>query len=252
MKIQFMSDLHREMGASQYPFLPSGDIVVLAGDVVTSKTKKLLLDEFGNLDKPVIYVPGNHDFYGGNFDTAISNMRAMYDFLPRRIHVLSDDHLVVGDVHFLGATLWPRIKVSEEMVVRNGISDFISYRGFPLIEDISVENIGLAHDLSVEYLDLMMGEIRSKNPNAKIVVVTHFPPSYQAQEERFRESNLSSYFYNELDWLIEKHQPDYWIYGHTHGNLEWEHGKTKVVTNQFGYLNREMQESFNINRTVEI
>lgn len=252
MKIQFMSDLHREFGVRKCPFVLFGDVVVLAGDIVTARNKGLLLGEFGNLDKPVIYVPGNHDFYGGDFNTEVENMKVYYDTIPKRVHVLSDDYLLLDGVHFLGATLWPNVKVSEEMFIKNGISDFVTYKGFPNISNISIDKVREANNKSTKYLDFMMGEIREKDPEARIVVITHFPPSYQAQEEIFRDSNLGSYFYNDLDWLIEKHQPNYWIYGHTHGDLEWEHGKTKVITNQFGYLNYGTQKSFNIDRIVEI
>jgi len=41
----------------------------------------------------------------------------------------------------------------------------------------------------------------------------------------------------ELFDLIETTSPDYWIYGHTHRNTaNFEIGKTKLLTNQLGYV----------------
>ncbi|HOO82866.1 MAG TPA: hypothetical protein PK513_10230 [Alphaproteobacteria bacterium] len=38
--------------------------------------------------------------------------------------------------------------------------------------------------------------------------------------------------------IIEKHQPDLWIYGHTHECDDQAIGKTRIISNQLGYPNR--------------
>jgi predicted phosphodiesterase len=71
MKLYVLSDLHNEFS----PFLPvSGDydLVVLAGDIdVKARGVKWANEVFVC---PVIYVCGNHEFYGGHIDHTLRKM----------------------------------------------------------------------------------------------------------------------------------------------------------------------------------
>jgi len=67
------------------------------------------------------------------------------------------------------------------------------------------------------------------------IVISHHAPVIGAHT-RFDGSPLVPAF-NSLDMLplIEKYQPDYWFYGHTHECDEQQVGKTKIISNQRGY-----------------
>ena len=43
--------------------------------------------------------------------------------------------------------------------------------------------------------------------------------------------------FNSLDMtdIIKKHQPDLWVYGHTHECDDQTIGKTRIISNQLGY-----------------
>ena len=67
MRIQFASDLHLEFFESRFPEFrgvepTDSDVLVLAGDIAKGSG---VFDLFGNWHCPVVYVPGNHEFYGG-------------------------------------------------------------------------------------------------------------------------------------------------------------------------------------------
>ena len=64
-------------------------------------------------------------------------------------------------------------------------------------------------------------------------------------------SVLSAYFINNLKPLIKKYQPDFWLYGHTHANINLEIGKTKIKSNQRGYP-YEQPEYFDEDFVIEI
>ena len=70
MKIQYASDLHTEFGFQDLRKSDlKGDILVLAGDIA-GKPKKLnqyLHSLAGSI--PILYVMGNHEFYGHDFTT---------------------------------------------------------------------------------------------------------------------------------------------------------------------------------------
>jgi predicted phosphohydrolase len=58
----------------------------------------------------------------------------------------------------------------------------------------------------------------------------HYPPAYLG-------SVLNQGFAVDLDRLIETQGPEVWLYGHHHRNtLEFKIGKTRMLTNQLGYV----------------
>ena len=71
----------------------------------------------------------------------------------------------------------------------------------------------------------------------KNVVVTHHVPTFMNYPPKYKGDILNEAFAVELFDLIETTSPDYWIYGHTHENTpDFEIGKTKLLTNQLGYV----------------
>ena len=85
MKLHILNDLHIEFEDFEPP-ATDADVVVLAGDIgVGMEGLRWAEDRFP--DKPVIYVPGNHEFYHHDI-TLIEALKAQ---APERIHVLNDD-----------------------------------------------------------------------------------------------------------------------------------------------------------------
>ena len=118
LKIHFKSDLHLEYmfkstqeggderGLLQHP--DDCDVIVLAGDIGDRKQLQNILRIWGACDKPVIYVPGNHEYYGSIMNSHYSE----YDedcreaFAGTSVHFLNPGHIVIKDVVFIGTTLW--------------------------------------------------------------------------------------------------------------------------------------------------
>lgn len=263
MKINFLSDLHLEgnnpaNNLLSKPYVPTGDVVLLSGDITNSTSMERVKEYFENCGKEVLYIPGNHEYYGGNWDTQVDTMCKYYAENCPNIKVMDDDYVKIGDVHFLGGTFWSNISPLEEGEVKRCIADFVWYarnkfeRPIQVIDGCTIDKQRQAHKLSYEWFDLMLGNIRRKDPEAKIVCFTHFPPSWEAQEARFKSTALGSYFYSHSDYLIEKHQPNYWIYGHTHGNISWKNGITNILSNQLGYRSEPSNSSFDQHMEIEL
>ena len=74
LKIQYASDLHLEYPKNrdflaQNPIQPAGDILILAGDIVTNTGRhkiQHLYDQWQQQFKYIISIPGNHEFYGSD------------------------------------------------------------------------------------------------------------------------------------------------------------------------------------------
>lgn len=107
MRFLILSDLHLEWRTSyQVPQGVAYDAVVLAGDIYEPGRKAVEWaardDVFGG--RPVVLVPGNHEYYSTEMDTELHRMRTAAK--GTNVQVLSRDAAIVGDVRILGATLW--------------------------------------------------------------------------------------------------------------------------------------------------
>ncbi|MBV8380179.1 MAG: metallophosphoesterase, partial [Paucibacter sp.] len=107
MRFLILSDLHLERG---WTYEPPDDVdydaVILAGDIHTPGREAVSWAKHqGPFEgRPVVIVPGNHEFYGTELASEVASMRAEAAGSP--VHVLSGDSVVLGDVRVLGATLW--------------------------------------------------------------------------------------------------------------------------------------------------
>lgn len=80
------------------------DVVVLAGDIDVADRAVAWADQtFPSL--PVIYVHGNHEAYGQKLDT-LKGRIAEACSATGHIHFLDKEERIIGNVRFLGATLW--------------------------------------------------------------------------------------------------------------------------------------------------
>ena len=105
MKIQIASDLHLEFGNRRVPpahsFRPVSDrdVLVLAGDIGRQRMARFFVEREMAIS-PVVYVPGNHEYYS-------SRSRASIDGDWREIAAEHPDlhYLVADGVRFWGAAV---------------------------------------------------------------------------------------------------------------------------------------------------
>src|SRR5262245_45779782 len=98
MKIRILSDLHLEFMDWQPPQVEA-DVVVLAGDIhVSVRGLEWAREHFPTM--PVVYVAGNHEFYGRQMQAVSNGLRETGKRLG--IHMLEGDELVVAGIRFLG------------------------------------------------------------------------------------------------------------------------------------------------------
>lgn len=106
MKFQLFSDLHQEMGDSFSPPDSDADVIILAGDINTGlKGLQYAVKLIKQLDKDVIYVPGNHEFYRYDIGILREEM-ALFAKAHSRLHSLDNDMVTIHGVRFIGSTLW--------------------------------------------------------------------------------------------------------------------------------------------------
>jgi predicted phosphodiesterase len=101
MRLNVLSDLHLSLGPLAIP-ANDADAVVLAGDIARPKEAIAWASGFA---KPVLYVPGNHEFYGGSIAGTVAELKRLS--AGSDIHVLDDDEVIIQGVRFLAARCGP-------------------------------------------------------------------------------------------------------------------------------------------------
>lgn len=242
MRILIVSDLHHELWLEHAPTIDPSvsrpDIVVLAGDINTgSKAVHWAATTFPGL--PVLYVHGNHEAYGRNLQDTQAEIREACE-ATANVHFLDCDEYILGDVRFLGATLWTDFRLfgdaSRAASMREAESVMTDYKRIRLSEKgyrkLRSADTARFHSLHRSWLTKKLDEpfVGSK------VVITHMAPSLRSVAERFSSDLTSASYASRLDCLVEK--ADLWIHGHMHDSFDYCIGACRVVCNPCGYKTR--------------
>lgn len=248
MKLHILSDLHLEFAPVELPET-GADVVVLAGDIhVQTRGVGWALETFR---QPVIYVPGNHEYYGGHFKNTLTKMKERAE--GSHVHVLDAEQVVVYGVRFLAATLWTDFSatgnpVLAAMEARQRMTDYWTIRagGYRRLRPTDVRR---DHFEAVAFLRDRLAE-----PFAgKTVVITHHAPSTSSIAPRFcyDRSHLNAAYVNRLEELLGPPAVA-WVHGHTHTSFDYELLGTRIVCNPRGYIPMEPNPAFDPGCVVEI
>jgi predicted phosphodiesterase len=234
MKINILSDLHLGFSAMERPGTEA-DLVVLAGDIARPREA---VDWALGLAKPVLYVPGNHEFYGSSLDGTIAELRRLCAGTP--ICLLDDDEVIVDGVRFIGSTLWtdfelfgPALRRDEAMAAgARMLRDFSRIRVRDAAADLFTPIDAAARfRRHASWLDERLGEAHA----GPTVVITHHAPSPRSIHARFAGSPLNACFVSNAEHLLGAPRAALWIHGHTHDSFDYDCGGTRVVCNPRGY-----------------
>lgn len=252
MKLQFVSDLHIEFFNNMY-FLHSNklkkeaEILIMAGDIYLFSKNTETLSYFDYLAKTfqeVYWLPGNHEYYNSD---VIRYHKFLQKEIRPNIHIVNNQVISIEDVNLIFTTLWGNISVNNELFIKSHVSDFslISYDG----DDFRPKQFNQLHDKSVQFLETEL----LKRQKEKNVVITHHVPTLFDYPENYKNSSINQAFAVEMFDLIEKYQPEAWIYGHSHVNTpDFTIGKTKLVTNQLGYVDMDEHKTFKIDKFIDV
>jgi len=224
-----------------------GDILVLAGDVVTfhdQENARGFFDFVCDHFSAVYWVPGNHEYYGSDIADKSS---PLFERIRDNLFLVNNDTVVHDGVRLVFSTLWSRISPPKEWDIQRCIADFsaIRLRG----ENLTAGNFSLLHEESLRFLKTAIEE-GGEEPT---VVVTHHVPTLMNYPRIYKNSPLTEAFAVELFDLIADSGVDCWIYGHHHVNTpEFRVGKTRMLTNQLGYVHRYEYRSFERGKVVEV
>ena len=76
IRLHILSDLHIEFGPFECPSLDA-DVTILAGDIFTKNRCCPWENAAAYFGRPVVMVPGNHEFYGGKIETTVRKLKTI-------------------------------------------------------------------------------------------------------------------------------------------------------------------------------
>lgn len=255
MKLRIMSDLHIDAAIFKFTHTEKIDeVLILAGDTANSFDRLASFLEYAApLFSEVIVIVGNHEYYSKTPMThAVKNLKTHIKCNGlNNVHILDKDVVTIGDVTFIGATLWADFRGGDpliELSAKRGINDFrlIHKNLDELITPLDMRNRCREE---LEYIRKMCDVVDGKK-----VVITHFPPLTDFAHARWgslSQNPLNGYFMSAFDHEIMDLEFDLWVAAHTHDSSNFVKYDKRFICNPRGY-GKENGEFFNPNLVVEI
>ena len=288
MKIQLLSDLHLETQPGFVPTpAPGADVLVLAGDIGSYQPGSALPalgdHDFGlarfsprhGWPTPVLFVPGNHEYDGLDFDAAHTRLRETCTRLG--ITWLEREVVVLDGVRFVGTTLWSDFDALGPLAGRmpetpppahavpsgytlqlaarekafRAANHYLRKTGTvrgtqPWLADAVREQALVCQ----QWLAQTLTAPRAAADTQPTVVVTHFAPSLRSADPRYGLTPGTAGFCNALDdWLAHA---QLWLHGHLHCPIDYTHQGCRVVANPLGYAGKGEQANFVPHFVVEV
>lgn len=221
----------------------------------------------------VVYVAGNHEHYHGDFKYTLDSLKTKLAG-HKNLHILDKEVFRLNEYVFVGSTLWTDMNKEDPLTlyhIKSMMNDFkcvknsnreVSYRAdvlrdkpagmtddeflaLPTSERFKSvfktrhatfcpEDAVEEHKKSLGYIKFVVSEVK---PDEKVVVVGHHTPSLQSCAAHYNNDQLmNGGYHNSLDDFIMDHpQIVLWTHGHTHENMDYMIGNTRIFCNPRGY-----------------
>ncbi|MDY0748733.1 metallophosphoesterase [Paucibacter sp. R3-3] len=263
MRLLILSDLHLEFRTEpesgerydyQVPADLDFDVAILAGDIQAPGALGVqwAADPMAFSGRPVIYVPGNHEFYGHVLELQLNAMSREGKDGP--VRVLHRSVAVIGGVRFFGVTLWTDFSLPVEADgqwdtdINSSLAaanrDLNDYARIRVMETIDTESRRRdlkrplkAEDTLVRHWkdrDWLRRELKQPFEGPTVVVTHHAPSSASLPPSRAGDRLPPAYVTHLPDEFFDV--PALWIHGHTHVPADYKRGACRIVSNPRGHF----------------
>lgn len=309
MKISICSDVHLEFGPLDIANQDGADVLILSGDILVAnelcsrdealkraqisksfKAQKIydFLDKATQEFENVVYVCGNHEHYSGDIAQTHQIIRDNLGCEYKNLHILEKQHIQIGDVIFVGGTLWTdmnggdpitmyeiaklmndfRIIKNSNNMIKSRTLDYAAmgivgnsyelpkdeklwiYKETSYAARFDPQDAAAIHKETLEYISRVVKD----KFDQKFVVVGHHAPSKLSTHPRYKsEYTMNGGYSSDLsEFIIDHPQIKLWTHGHTHDPYDYMIGTTRIVCNPRGYIGYEQRaEEFEL-KTVEV
>lgn len=224
LSFDLVSDLHLDMWDDKASSMleaiePTSDTLVIAGDLCEAiNLNPEWIHILSHKYRLVLYVPGNHEFYGSSpesareiLDSRVADARGWF--------ILDGTEFSFGLKTFTGTTLWFSNQPGNQLHAKY-MSDFWVIEGFdPWVYK--------EHERAKKLLARTTSE----------VWITHHLPLWNSVHSKYAGSNLNRFFVGDISDVLQKHKrpPKVIVHGHTHESRDYMAGDIRVVCNPHGY-----------------
>jgi len=247
MNIRILSDLHIEHNMPQEVPGCTADLVVLAGDIANGRDG---LDWAARtFDGPVVYVPGNHEYYENTFETVdrlMAEASAEYPQVQLLNGGVAEFQTGHERVRVIGTTWWTDYALfgadRRQASMQACAAVMLDHRLIELTDEdgclrhFKPEDALARHQAASAWLAAQL----ALPFDGKTVVVTHHGPDLGSLDPRYSHDLVSGGFLSRRPDLVD--QADLWIHGHTHTGFDYRIGDSRVVCNPRGYVSRRTGE----------
>ncbi len=237
-----------------------GDVLVIAGDVGHYNDQNIrILKILKQFYKNIICVLGNHDYYlvgkenKSLFKDSFERVENMRELINAQdgMYCLNGDIIEIDGIKFGGCDGWYNdgyfgrqyptesfSRKSTNVMWRNIMNDAEFIYG--------VENFDDIFQIERPKIEKVFKECD--------VMITHINPSAKNEHININYQNNPSnvFFCFEGEKYLKNGNMKYWIFGHTHEELEYIEHNVHCICNPLGYFNESGNGKFVNIRTIEI
>lgn len=235
-----------------FPVLPNDaeSVLLLAGDICEFEHMEFFSDLWKALSErflAVVYVPGNHEYFGVKAPYGKSTFFKHKELLRTygsNIYLLDNSKVEINGYTIYGTTLWSNYDNNPlSTTACAGMGDFRwSSMSVGPQSPARTPNPQDYADRYAVALESLTNELARGVDNT--VVISHFAPSHKSIHQRYAELipyEKNFHFANRLDELIMAHPNiKLWVHGHTHNQFDYTIGSTRVVCNPCGYQGEDV------------
>ena len=190
-------------------------------------------------------MPGNHELYK-DFDINYLHEDWQQEIRPN-VKVYYNSVIPLSeDIHLIASTLWSKIPPHEEYQTERGVTDFHRIRNGKL--RLSSQRFNQEHEKCREFIERSVANSKAKH----IIVATQHVPSFELMADELKGSPINGVFTVELGDYISNSPIEYWIYGHSHRNINRQIGNTRCISNQLEYTFYDEHKDFNPSAVIDI
>jgi len=242
VRINYFSDIHLEFGSLEAPD-NDADMIIAAGDIGIGVEGANWLK---TLNKPVLYVAGNHEFYADEYQQTLQLIRNQC--AGSQVSFLENDSVIVQGVRFLGCTLWADLFTEGDKkaeALGQTLNDFRRIQfGEQRFDTVQFSRL---YQNSRAWLERQLAQ-----PFAgKTVVISHHAPSLWSWNGSAHALKKLAYC-NDLKPLLHEYAIAAWFHGHVHSPMDYRIAGARILCNPRGYLGIKTVAGFDRNRMVEI
>jgi DNA repair exonuclease SbcCD nuclease subunit len=235
---QILSDTHLECSIKSLTDMLDikADVLCLLGDIGSPFQKSYVdfLQECSKSYKHVLVISGNHEYYNNKgydiktIDDGIKGICSRFS----NVHYLNNSNITIGNVNFIGTTLWSSLPEDVKHDVAKLYNDynFIFQTSNVLLTPDFTNNM---FKTNLAYLEKAITEGNEKGLSN--VILSHHTPSFKFTDPKNEESLFRFGLSTELTHAFDGKYIKYWACGHTHVNFgDVDFNGTKLICNQFG------------------